>query len=293
MKKTRRRAARGSLLRTCSQLGKAALALTAILCLALGAKITTKAEGLDVSYLKETTDFDVLLEENAQMKMVFDTFSSVYFDDGERVYKDEFIVGIMANIAYEGDTGVVEYAFSRQHQYGFRLPSGGSVVKTAKDAEYLMAWGTCNSGSKKGCASKGSLGVSSLQWSYGRRNEWLSILLGIFEEKEIDHVSEEELLLADARMFLYELDPFYKDSHDEDFYGKVVKMAEKHGGDAESYAEAICDFYVLPKKACLSMNESGDACKERRSYAGKLWGVFSSKEKKTVEVVVSSVVNKQ
>ena len=46
-------------------------------------------------------------------------------------------IGLMANIVAEGDCGVVEYEFSREHDHGFSLPSGESKITTYSDLNYL------------------------------------------------------------------------------------------------------------------------------------------------------------
>lgn len=268
-----------------ARLWKAAVALTAFLCLTTGAKIVAKADGLEVSYFKETTDFEELLEGDAKAKMVFDTFAAVTDEEGERIYTDEFLIGLIANIYHEGESGAVEWAFSKRHQYDFKLPSGGDTIQTAEDLRYCKEWTTSNKGSKKNFALKGSLGVSSLQWSYNRRITWLSILEENIGDR--DYITEEDLLKTDALMLLSELTPT------SDFYRLVTYYAEKKNGDADDYAEAICDFYVVPAGACFSMSGEGSACEERMAEANKLWEVFVFKDKKTVEVKVSSVVNKQ
>lgn len=288
--------------RAASQLRRVVLALTAFLCLTLGAGTVASAEsfveedsldGLNISYFKEMTDFEELLAKDEQAKMIYDTFSTEVDEDGTRIYKDEFLIGLIANIYHEGDVGAVEKAFSKYHQYDFCLPSGGIAIATMEDIEYLLSWTTDNKGTKKNLALKGSLGVSSLQWSYKRRIAYLSILKEIVEDKM--YVSKSDMLKADAEMLLSELE------QGSEFYQLVTYYAERNGGDVAAYAEAICDFYVVPGGACLSMKsvkgtleeDEGASCKERVEEAKRLWKVFSSGKVKVVEIKVSSVVNKQ
>jgi hypothetical protein len=183
----------------------------------------------------------------------------------------------LANIKHEGAPGVVEHSFSKQHQYDFFLPNGGSVIENTEDIDYLLAWTITDEETVEGYAKKGSLGVSSLQWSYGRRITWLTILKDILQEKGKDTCNLEDLNEANRKMFLEELSPDYK----KNYYETVVTFAEENGGTVDAYAEAICDYYVVPSKADLNMSKEGDACIERANTSIEIWRIFESQNKQT------------
>lgn len=50
------------------------------------------------------------------------------------------ICGLMANVNAEGQSGVIEYAFSRYHYFDFYNPSGKDIITTGEDIEYLLSW---------------------------------------------------------------------------------------------------------------------------------------------------------
>lgn len=50
------------------------------------------------------------------------------------------ICGLMANVNAEGQSGVIEYAFSQYNYFGFGNPSGKTIITTGADIEYLLSW---------------------------------------------------------------------------------------------------------------------------------------------------------
>ena len=172
-------------------------------------------------------------------------------DNGDRLYSDEFIIGFLANIESEGYLGVVEYAFSREHAYDFALPSGRVTIGYLSDINYLMEWTTSDEGSENGIA-RGSCGVSSVQWSYGRRLQYLERLKNNLEGRYV--VTKADLANTDIEMILYELEPGSK-------YYKAVTEAVGENATASDYAEAFCDYYFKPKSADFDMS--------RRAHCGK------------------------
>ena len=170
-------------------------------------------------------------------KRIVEALESVKDEDGNRVYSDNFIDGLVANICGEGKTGQVQFTFSREHQYGFYLPSGGDIIQTRADIDYLMAWTTSDEETEEGLDKKGSCGVSQIQWSYGRRIKWLNILKDVIGDR--DTVTKDDLLLADTKMFIRELDPSGK------FWENVQSYLPENPTSAD-YAEAICRGYVKP-----------------------------------------------
>lgn len=241
-----------------------------------GNKYTTR---FNLSFEKKLTDWEFYLHQHPDAALVYGTFSQKLNEKGNRIYSDEFIIGLLANIACEGSPGYVEGAFSKYHQYSFYLPSGGTHIKTLDDVEYLLNWTTSKKDSKKGWASKGSCGVSSVQWSYGRRIEWCNILKDILVSADRTECTEIDYHNANKEMFFKELDPSGY------YYSKIEKCAKTDGGSVESYAEAICDIYEAPGSADLDMSGTGDACKTRRAVAKELWSIFKSNNVDTYEII--------
>ena len=81
----------------------------------------------------------------------------------------------MANLVAEGNYGIVEYSFSKSHNFGFYLPSGGVKCKTIADINYVKNWTTSNEGSGNSKLKKGSCGFGSVQWSFERRVNFANI----------------------------------------------------------------------------------------------------------------------
>lgn len=229
----------------------------------------------------ELSDWQYYLYENPEAEDLYNAFSEITNEDGERVYSDEFIIGLLANITYEGTPGLVENAFALYHQYDFELPSGKRSIQNEEDIEYLLNWTTSNEDSVEGYAKKGSCGVSSLQWSYDRRITWLNFLKERIQEEGKTTVNKYDCFCTNIEMFQYELDENYKD-------GKYISLiniaADKRGNTPEAYAEAICDYYVCPGEADLCMKGTGSACIGRREEATRLWNLFVSTNKETYTI---------
>lgn len=249
-----------------------------------GSKYTTR---FDLSFEKELTDWEFYLHQNPESALIYGAFSQKLDENGNRIYSDEFIIGLLANIACEGSPGMVESAFSVYHQYGFCLPSGGKYIQTLDDVDYLLNWTTSNNGTKKDWASKGSCGVSSVQWSFGRRLQWCNILKNILVSSNRTECTLIDFNKANKEMFFMELDP------KEYYYPVIIKCAKNNGGSAESYAEAICDIYEAPGSADLDMSNTGEACQTRRAIAKNLWSIFISSNVDTYEIITpeSNVTN--
>ena len=190
-------------------------------------------------------------------------------EDDETIYPEEFIIGLIANIEHEGKSGVVEYSFSRYHQYGFELPSGGIKMQTMDDIDYLLDWTTSNEGTQEGWAKKGSCGVSCVQWSFGRRITYLNKLKTNMGDRT--EITDFDLSTTDLEMVLEELDP-------EGKYYKRIMSAVGNNPTASDYAEAFCDYYFMPKYADLNMSTTGESCIERRATAERLWKIYKSEK---------------
>lgn len=241
-----------------------------------GSKYTTR---FDLSFKKELTDWEFYLHQHPDAALVYSTFSQKLDEKGNRIYSDEFIIGLLANISCEGKPGYVEGAFSKHHQYGFSLPSGETYIKNLEDIEYLLNWTTNNKGTKSKYAKKGSCGVSSVQWSYGRRIEWCNILKNILVSSNRTECTEIDYHNANKEMFFKELAPSGY------YYPKIEKCAKNNGGSASSYAEAICDIYEAPGSADLNMSGTGEACKIRRAIAKDLWAIFISTNVQIYDII--------
>ena len=165
----------------------------------------------------------------------------------------------MANLFEEGNYGIVEYSFSKNHSYGFNLPSGGYKCKTIRDIIYVRDWTTSDVGSSK--LKKGSCGFGSVQWSYGRRVNFANVCLSIM--KVDSDVKDDNWAIAESTFITQEL----KDT----YYNLISKAAMKAGGSVEDWAEAFTDKYERPQNACLKMTNSGIACQKRRKIAKDLY----------------------
>lgn len=208
--------------------------------------------------------FDIYLDNNDHIKSMYETFVKEVDDEGKRVFSDEFIVGLIANIESEGTPGVVESAFSIYGAYEFELPSEGKVIKTKEDVEYLLNWTTERCREEDESVCKGSCGVSSIQWSYERRLKWLKLLQNEIANKK--PINQDTFLEVDRQMILLEL------KKDGKYYNKVIDNLPEDPS-VEDYAEALCDFYVCPSHSCGRMKGSGEACIKRRERAKELWNM--------------------
>lgn len=169
-------------------------------------------------------------------------------------------IGLMANIANEGSLGEVEHSFSLDHAYGFRLPSGGAIMKTIADIEYARDW---DSVTGSGEPKKGSCGVGSVQWSFGRRVACLNVALSIM--KSDNDVTYENWLVVEAVYMSEELKP------GTTYYDSVSCHV---GADTvENWAEAFNDYYEISSGCCSNGNKMsgiGNSCKKRRTEATKI-----------------------
>lgn len=215
------------------------------------------------------SEWNAHLADHTNIANLFYGMTDAEDEEGNRLYSDEFIIGFLANVEAEGNTGVVEHIFSRQHAYGFELPSGGSRIRSIYDINYLLDWPITDGDNDDIGVSRGSCGVSSVQWSYGRRINYLERL-----KENIGNrwdVTEYDIAETDLEMVLYELEPGRR-------YYNAVTEAAGDDADAEVYAEAFCDYYFKPKNADLNMSGKGESCKTRRAAAKDLWKIFNSEE---------------
>ena len=172
----------------------------------------------------------------------------------------------MANLFAEGNFGIVEYSFSKNHSYGFYLPSGGVKCKTIADIEYVKNWTTLNDNSSKSKLKKCSCGFGSVQWSFERRVNFANLCLSIM--KNDSDVNDENWIIAEATFITQELKVYYK---------TIEKAALNAGGSIEDWAEAFTDKYERPSGADLKMTGTGTACKARRKYARDIYEYLKNK----------------
>ena len=165
----------------------------------------------------------------------------------------------MVSLVAECNYGVVEYAFSKNDSYDFYLPSGGFKCKTNKDIEYVRDWTTSNAGSGK--LKKGSCGFGSVQWSFGRRVNFVNFCLSIM--KNDSDVNNANWAIAEATFIPQELKNGY--------YSKIENAAINAGGSVEDWAEAFTDKYELPSFADRNMTGKGKDCKNRRKIARNIY----------------------
>lgn len=239
------------------------------------------------SYTTTLSEWNIWLWEHQDYINVYNTVRDAVFEDKEReeVYPDEFLIGLIANIICEGTPGIVEYSFSSQHQYGFYLPSGGCRIQTMSDIDYLLNWTTSNVGTKEGGVQKGSCGVSSVQWSFGRRITWLNLLKDHMKEEGRTEVTRYDLNYADTEMILAELDP---DNEKYSYYSRIQRaLANTSNPTAEDYAEALCDIYFSPAGCDLYYLGTGTACITRRAVAKDLWSIYTNPNTRPYEIVMT------
>lgn len=186
-------------------------------------------------------------------------------------------IGLMANIVHEGNYGVVEYSFSTDsgHYYkdhSFRLPSGGSIVSTKADLDYLKAqsWnltaqhvlGYDDNGDPRYCKPE-SCGLGCVQWSFGRRLALIDKYYEVLGDNNT--ITDEMKQTAECLHMSVELTP------GSTYYNTVSSHVTN--GTVEEWAEAFCDYYVKPSGWCGSgnqMSNSGSACQARRAEATKI-----------------------
>lgn len=239
------------------------------------------------AYVANLTEWNIWLWEHQDYINIYNTINEAVFEgkSREEVYPDEFMIALIANITCEGTPGIVEYAFSSQHQYDFYLPSGGCRIQTMADVDYLLNWQTNNVGTKEGMAQKGSCGVSSVQWSFGRRIVWLNILKEHMKDEGRTEIARYDLNYADTQMILTELDP---NNEKYTYYERIQKMLS--GIDkptVEDYAEALCDVYFAPAGCDLYFLNTGDSCIKRREVAKELWKIYKNPRRREYELVMT------
>lgn len=156
-------------------------------------------------------------------------------------YGVNFAIGMLGNVNGEGTYGLVEYSFSKRHAYGFSLPSGGFVIKSAEDATYAKNW---DSVTHTGDPQKGSCGVGSVQWSFDRR-----VLLCEKYLSNCSTYSDEELSMVEH---LY--------MEDELAGSESGAVTACNGLSAGDCAYTICTVYERP-----DAKEARGA--ERKAYA--------------------------
>lgn len=239
--------------------------------LAIVLMIPATAHAKEYVVTQKMTEWNIYLYEHQDLINVYNELFDATDEDGNKLYSEEFVVGIIANVEHEGTPGVVEYYFSMNGQYDFALPSGGTKIKTIDDINYLLNWTTSDEGSIDGCARKGSCGVSSVQWSYGRRIKWLKKLQESLGKRTV--VTQYDLTYADVTMMLEEL------KLDGYYYNKVMDAVGKNPTAAD-FAEALCDYYFIPAGADLNYSNEGKACKDRRKTAERIWKIYNSKTEK-------------
>ena len=207
--------------------------------------------------VKKINILDALRNSNWSSKA--DSLAAAYDVIIDNGYSVECAIGLMANVFAEGNYGIVEYAFSKKHNFEFYLPSGGVKCKTIKDIEYVRNWTTHNDGNSK--LKKGSCGFGSVQWSFGRRVQFADVCLSIM--KNDSDVNDTNWAIAEAKFISQELKNGY--------YNEIQKAANQAGGSIEDWAEAFTDKYERPQGADLNMSGSGAACITRRNIAKDIY----------------------
>ncbi len=186
-------------------------------------------------------------------------------------------IGLMANANHEGRHGLVEYAFSTSHAGGFDLPNGNTTVTSIADIEYLGAWDSTSKNKVRDINGKewslGSCGFGSVQWSYGRRINYVNICKQVMLTDA--DITEENWAETERRMYSFELaigGGYYKDT----IAGLSRLGVDPAVASASQWAEAFCDKYIRPSGVCASsMSGTGSACKERMSTAEEIATILS------------------
>ena len=212
-----------------------------------------------IVHFENTKVLDAL--KNSPWKSQAESLSAAYYVIRDNGYSLECAIGLMGNLVAEGNFGIVEYAFSKSHNFNFYLPSGGVKCKTIADIEYVRNWTTSNDNSGNSKLKKGSCGFGSVQWSYERRVNFANLCLTIM--KNDSDVNDSNWVIAEATFITQELKNGY--------YNSIEKAATKAGGSVEAWAEAFTDRYERPSGADLKMTATGSACIKRRKYARDIY----------------------
>lgn len=180
---------------------------------------------------------------------------SIVYAVAEPIYGEEFAYGLMANVFAEGNAGVVEYAFSKNHYWGFELPSKKTVIQNEQDVNYLLSWDASSKEKDEHGYQKGSVGVGLCQWSFERR---ISVCT-LYKEK-CSQYSQDEYIGVEVQFMLNE---FLQD------YYKSKILTDKTLNDCTEAAKAICLYYEVPA------NRNSKAI-QRISYAEEIKELLTS-----------------
>lgn len=167
-------------------------------------------------------------------------------------------IGLMANIAEEGDFGVVEESYSRSASSIF---PGSAYHRTCVSVDGLD-W-LENKGDGVSC------GFGCVQWSYGRRMALVSVYRSIISGSSI---SDSERATAEAMFMGQELSP------GSSYYNSVSRHVTND--TAEEWAEAFNDYYEISGGSCYGeghpkMSGGGSSCVRRRRNATNIASILS------------------
>lgn len=179
---------------------------------------------------------------------------SIVYGAAEPVYGKDFAIGMMANVYAEGSPGVVEYAFSQYHYWGFELPSGKTTIQNADDVNYLLNWDHTSKEKDSHGYQKGSVGIGICGWSFGRRINLLKEY-----QKYVKNYTTDEFTAVEISFMLAE----YASSS---YKSKVVDASLGKG--CETAAKNICLYYEAPA------NKEAQAIK-RAGYAKSIYSLLS------------------
>lgn len=179
---------------------------------------------------------------------------SIVYGAAEPVYGKDFAIGMMANVFAEGAPGVVEYAFSQYHYWGFSLPSGKTTIQNEADVEYLLNWDHTSKEKDSHGYQKGSVGIGMCGWSFGRRINLLNEY-----KSTVKNYTTDEFTAAEIQFMLAE----YGSSS---YKPKVVDASLGKG--CEVAAKNICLYYEAPR------NKESQSIK-RAGYAKSIYSLLS------------------
>ena len=226
--------------------------------------------GTSITFSGDAVKVQQLLEASGKYQGKASAFALVY-DVITPIWGVNAAVGLMANVAQEGSERLVEYAFSTNHAWGFTMPDAGSSahITTLRDLQYYIDWDSTTQDKGSYNYKKGSCGVGSVQWSFGRRVAVASLAKS-YMSSDAD-VTDLNWQKAERDMFANELEV------GSSYYTAINSHISSDS--VEDWAEVFCDYYIVPYKCCGSkskMTAAGETCRSRRAIAADIAGILKS-----------------
>ena len=74
--------------------------------------LTNSSSAREYTVTQNMTEWNIYLYEHQDLINVYNELFDARDAEGNRLYSDEFVMGIIANVEHEGAPGIVEYYFS-------------------------------------------------------------------------------------------------------------------------------------------------------------------------------------